>query len=366
MFDALVPASLSKLVGGLATFLHLEDGMSIAASSPSPIQPRPHRHRILVCLDRSPFSEVCLPYAISIAKTFGSEITLTHVMQPHHEHCGSQTADALGWEISRQEARAYLERQQDEASQALGRPIDVRLEQGHPAERIIGLATEIGADLTVLASHGEGGVTQWNLGSTVQQVLAVARGSVFIAHSSSAAPSLVTPKRILLPLDGSVRTESVLPTAARIACAYGAELLLAHIVEEPIASSVLRAGEELVLAAQLAARLEGSAKRYLENVRERLAREVSAVRTVVFRHANERQGLLELSVQEHVDLIVLSAHGAACDPVRPFGSVTAHLLTHSTIPVLVLQDLPPELERPNELAEQLAPALRASYPPEAV
>lgn len=340
--------------------------MSVAASSPPRVQVRPHRHRILVCLDRSPFSEVCLPYAISIAKTFGSEITLMHVMHPYQEHPGPQTTDALCWEISRQEARAYLERKQQEASQALGRSIDVRLEQGHPAERIVWLARELDADLTMLGSHGEGGVTAWNLGSTVQQVLAVMQGSVFIAHSSSAAPSVVIPKRILVPLDGSLRTESVLPTVARIANAYGAELVLAHVVEEPIASSVLRAGEELELAAALAARLEASAARYLVSVRDRLAHEVPAVRTLVVRHANERQGLLEMSQQEHVDLVVLSAHGVACDPARTFGSVTAHLLTHSAIPVLVLQDLPHGLERLNERAERLAPPLRASYPPEAV
>jgi nucleotide-binding universal stress UspA family protein len=335
--------------------------MSLASSKPPHVEESSHRHHILVCLDRSPFSEVCLPYAISIAKTFGSDVTLAHVMKPHREHPGPHTTDALGWEISRQEARAYLEGRQDETSRALGRPIDVRLEQGHPAERIVGLASEIGADLTVLGSHGEGGVTPWNLGSTVQQVLAVTRGSVLIAHSSSVAPSLVTPKRILVPLDGSLRTESVLPTSVRIASAFGAELLLVHVVADPVPSAVLRAGGELELAAQLAARLQASASQYLEGVRDRIAHEVPAVRTVVVRHTNERQGLLELSHREHVDLVVLSAHGAACDPSRVFGSVTAHLLTHSRIPVLVLQDLPSEVERPDELPEQLAPALRASY-----
>ena len=340
--------------------------MSIAHSSPPRIEGSSHRHHILVCLDRSPFSEVCLPYAISIAKTFGSEITLAHVMQPYREHPGPHTTDALGWEISRQEARAYLERHQGELSRTLGRSIDVRLEQGHPAERIVGLASEIGADLTVLGSHGEGGVTPWNLGSTVQQVLAVTRGSVLIAHSSTVAPSLVIPRRILVPLDGSLRTENVLPTATRIASAFGAELLLVHVVAEPVPSAVLREGDELDLAAQLAARLQTSASQYLGGVRDRIAHEVPGVRTVVVRHANERQGLLELSQREQVDLVVLSAHGAACDPARVFGSVTEHLLTHSRIPVLVLQDLPPELERQDGLPEQLAPPLRASYPPGAV
>jgi len=325
----------------------------------------PSQHRILVCLDRSSFSEVCLPYAVSMAKTFGSEITIAHVLQPHYEHGAPQITDAIGWEISRQEARAYLERHQELTAQALGRPVSTRLEQGHPAERIVGLAREVGADLTMLGSHGEGGVTAWSLGSTVQQVLAVTRGSVFIAHSSSAAP-IVEPKRILVPLDGSLRTESVLPAAARISSAYSAELLLVHVVQEPVASSVLRTGEELELAMELAARLEASAKRYLDGIRDRLLHEVPAVRTLVVRHANERQCLLDVAQHEHAELIVLSAHGLACDPARSFGSVTAHLLTHSLVPLLVLQDLPPEVEKPADLAEQIAPQLRASYPPEVV
>jgi nucleotide-binding universal stress UspA family protein len=319
-----------------------------------------------VCLDRSPFSEVCLPYAISIARALSSEMTLMHVMQPRHEHAGPQTGDALNWEISRQEARAYLEQREQETVQALGRPVAVRLEQGHPAERIVGLARELGSDLTVLGSHGTGGVTAWNLGSTVQQVLAVTRGSVFIAHSSLVNPIVVSPKRILVPLDGSLRTESALPTAARLASAYGAELLLVHVVQEPVASLVLRAGEDLELAKALAARLESSAKRYLDGLRDRLAHEVASVRTLVVRHANERQCLLELSQKEHSDLVVLSAHGVACDPERAFGSVAAHLLTHSIVPLLVLQDLADEVGRRDDLAEQLAPPLRASYPPEAV
>lgn len=339
--------------------------MSSAATSPVR-EPRLRVHRVLACLDGSPFSEVSLPYAISIAKTFGSELTLVHVMQPHAEHRGPQITDALAWEISRQEARAYLERQQEETSGALGRPVEIRLEQGHPAERIVGLAREIHADLTILGSHGQAGVTAWNLGSTVQQVLSVTRRSVLIAHSSASPPSVVIPKRILLPLDGSLRTESVLPTAARIANTFGAELLLVHVVQEPIASSVLWADDDLELAKQLATRLEARAARYLEGIRDRIVTEVPAVRTLVVRHQNERQCLLDVSQQEHVDLVVLSAHGVACDPARSFGSVTAYLLTHSVVPLLVLQDLPNEVDRPLDVGVQQAPPLRASFPPEAV
>lgn len=339
---------------------------SAPLAPPRPPRTHPRRaHQILVCLDGSSFSEVCLPYAVSIARTFGSELTLAHVVQPPREFGGAQPTDALAWEIARQEARAYLERHQQEAAAALGRPVQIRLEQGHPAERIIGLARELGTDLTMLGSHGEGGLTEWNLGSTVQQVLAVMRGSVFVAHAGI-TPTVLVPKRILVPLDGSLRTECVLPTAARIARAYTAELVLVHVVQEPVASSVLTTGEDLTLATQLAARLEANARRYLDAVRDRLIHEVPSLYTLVLRHANERQCLLELCEREHIDLVVLSAHGVACDPARSFGSVTAHLLTHSTVPLLVIQDLAPEQRRSDDVTERLAPPLRASYPPEAV
>lgn len=318
-----------------------------------------HEHRILVCVDRSAFGDVCLRYAISLARALSSGLTLVHVMEPFQH--AKPHIDALDWEIARREAGSYLERLEGEAARALGRAVEVRLEQGHPSERIVALAQELRADLTVLGSHGDRGVTPWNLGSTVHQVIAVSRGSVFIAQTSGAA-KVESPRRILVPLDGSRRTESVLPTAARIARAYGAELLLVHVVHKLLPTLVLRATEDLERARELAAHLEVCAKTYLEGLRIGLVREGTPVRTLVTRHANERHSILETSKREHADLIVVAAHGTACDPERTFGSVTEYLLAHSHAPLLVLQDLPEaELHAP-ELVERVAPPLRASFP----
>jgi len=325
--------------------------------------------RVLVCLDRSPFSEVCLPYAVCISKTFGSSLTLLHVQEARHEvsgpRSGPHSTDAVGWEIGRREANEYLERIERQATELSGQRVDVRLEQGHPAERITAIARELGADLTVLGSHGEGGAVAWNLGSTVQQVLAVARGSVLVARSTSLAPSAVRLKRILVPLDGSLRTESVLPIAARIAKAHRAELVLVHVVDEPQPTAVLRAAEELELARELATRLEFQARRYLDHIRDQLAREGVSVRALVVRRVDGHQALLEVAQKEQIDLVVLSAHGATCNAARPFGNVTAHLLAHSVVPLLVLQDLPePEFQRMSDVIdEEVAPPLRASFAP---
>src|SRR5690349_1014267 len=106
--------------------------MSAAEPIRSPVQgPTAQDHgirHVLVCLDRSPLSEVCLPYAVCISKTFGSALTLLHVLEARHERSGPRSGphstDALRWEISRREATDYLERLERQASEQSGQRVD--------------------------------------------------------------------------------------------------------------------------------------------------------------------------------------------------------------------------------------------------
>jgi nucleotide-binding universal stress UspA family protein len=289
-------------------------------------------------LDFSGHSEDCLKQAIFMADACESDITLLHVMQPPHEQPGVHPTDTLGWEISRQQASANLEKF-EKAARASGRPTETVLEQGRPAERIAAVAHDRGADLVVLGSHGEGGATMVSLGSTTQHVLALAQGSVFIARALPTQGESFSPKRILLPLDGSPRTESTLPTVARIARRSGAEVLLAHVVPDPLPTEVLGAQEDIDLARELAGRLESRAKRYLARIQEQLQHDSLQVRSVVVRNADQPQSLLKLAQEEGVDLIALCAHGATCNRERSFGSVSTYLLAHAPMPLVVLQDL---------------------------
>jgi len=316
--------------------------------------------RILLCLDRHPSSEVAVPHAVYLAKTFGGSITLLHVLRSPRRSAGPPANDALAWELSRQEALSYLQKIGAELTQALGQPVALRLEQGRPAERIVDVARELGADITVLGS-GAGGVI---LGSTAQQVLADSRSTILVAHSSTARPVAVKPRRILVPLDGSVRAESVLPAATRIAQANGATLLLAHIVQEPVATAVLDAAEAMELARQLATWLQAGARIYLDQLRQRLAQDGAAVEVIVARHVNDRKSLIDIAQNQHADLIVLSAHGAACDSAQSFGGVTDYLVGHTKLPVLVVQDLPEAASQHlEEVDTTMRPpsSLRASY-----
>jgi nucleotide-binding universal stress UspA family protein len=279
------------------------------------------------------------------------------VMQPAGDYAGPQAVDALGWEISRQEALKYLERTELEVSQSLGRSVDVRLEQGCAANRIADVAEELGADLIVIGRGGGGLAPHRSLGSTAQHVLALARRSVFVAHSPSAAAFR---QCVLVPLDGSLRAESVLPVASKLVRAHGAEMLLIHVVREPLPTALLSAAEDMKLARTLAGTLEANAQRYLERLRRQVqqADGTTAVRTLVVRHPNECQCLLDIADRERGILLVVSAHGAACESAQPVGSVTAYLVAHSGSPLLVLQDVSArERHGVQEGRGRLAPAL---------
>jgi nucleotide-binding universal stress UspA family protein len=294
------------------------------------------RH-ILVCLDRSEFSQSCVRQARFIADACGAKITLLHVMpSPPGSHEASR-ADALEWEIAKRETTRYLAHTRDALGPLPGE-VHAELTQGSPAEQIVAVAREVGADLTILSSHGEGGEDGCELGSTAQHVFALAPGSILLAQPTGSAR--VPPRRIVVPLDGSVRSECVLPLVGKLAGHDEAEVLLVHVVTDPTPTAVLSDADDVRLAQSLASRLEAKAKRYLLRIRARLLYEVPVVKTLVVLRAEERQALLDVAAQQGADMLILTAHGSTCNAERAFGSVASYLLAHAKLPLFVLQDIP--------------------------
>lgn len=295
---------------------------------------------VLVCLDRSRAAEAALPLATHLAKADGASVILFHVLEPPPDGVEACATDALDCEIARQEARAYLET----LSQRVVEPgvrVEHRLAEGQPARGVAALAAELDADLVVVSRFGEGGRDEWELGDTAQKILALARGAVLVVPPDARAPGpRVPPRKILVPLDGSLRGESVLPAALHLARADDAELVLAHVVTDPVRTAVLDAPADLALAHELADRLVARAQVYLDGVCAELRRAGGRVAAVVTRATDHREGIVALAATREIDLVVLAAHGVVCNPRRRFGSVAAHLIEHAGAPVLVIQDLP--------------------------
>lgn len=335
------------------TASEVEPGLSTRARRTTPPSGTPAvgvvRH-VLVCLDRSATAASCIAQASTIARAFDARVTLTHVMPSS----SGPRLDALEWEIERRECERYLGDLRASIEGELPHGVSTMVTQGAPADRIVATAKEIGADLVILSSHGAHGDADAPLGDTAQRVLTLASGSVLLVHPTGCR---VPPSHIVVPLDGSARTEAVLPAVITLARASGAEVSLVHVVCDRGATAMLSDPADLELSRRLSERVEISAVGYLERTKARVLHDLPVVHTVVRRSADERRGILEAAQEAGADLIVLAAHGTTCNAEHTFGNVASYLLSRAPTPVLVLQDLEPRV-RPYDCAGLARPPIR--------
>jgi nucleotide-binding universal stress UspA family protein len=296
---------------------------------------------VIVCLDGSASAESALPLAAHLAELDGGRLTLMRVIEPRDEAPEVRATDAIAWEVAREHARTYVRRIAAELTPK-GVVAEGRVAEGSPAREIKSLATQTAADLIVLSTHGDGGDGTWELGSTARKILDVAGSPLLVVPGQPRRSRTVSIplRRIFVPLDGSLRGEYALPTALRLARADGAEIVLAHVASEPIKSEVLYTDGDLALACDLANRLASRADSYLEQVRARISAGGANARKAVSRATDYRAGLTSLAASVDADLVLLTAHGCVSDARRKFGSVSSYFIAHSTVPVLVLQDMP--------------------------
>jgi nucleotide-binding universal stress UspA family protein len=302
-------------------------------------------HEIVACLDGSEFGSGIVPHAQLVAKTLGARLTLLHVLELESAS-GGTPPDPLDWEIRQREARTHLE---GLAAPLVELEYDIRVEliQGRPAEQICAWVERKGVDLTVLCSHGAHGVSDWNLASTARKLIERTPGSLLLVPAAAAVKGgEVRYRRILVPLDGSPRAESVVPMAVRIAASQNAELLLVHVVSVPEITRIGPLDEE---GAELERRWSEHnrkvARVYLDRLRARTSQQKSGVRAIVTSDGTARAGLERLIREEEVDLVVMSAHGLTGRTDCPCGSVTEYALTHATVPLLVVRDRAPHCAR---------------------
>lgn len=293
---------------------------------------------VLACVDGSLFGESVMPHAQLVAQAMGARLTLLRVLEADPA-LGGTPQDPLDWGIRRREAQAHLDGLTAQVTDLKG-ALRSELIQGRAAEQICRWAEQHAVDLTVLCSHGAHGVTEWDLASTARKLIDRIPGSLLLVPAAAAARGgEVRYRRILVPLDGSPRAESVVPVAMRIAASQGAEVLFVHVVPIP---EITRTGPLDAAGADLERRvLEHNhriASAYLDRLRARASQSGSRVRALVVGDGSVRGQLGRLIREERADLVVMSAHGHTGRSDSPYGSVTEHAVTHATTPLLVVRD----------------------------
>lgn len=300
---------------------------------------------ILVPLDGSSLAECTLPHALSIGQASGAQVTLLHVLDPIPAQDPVTAVDPWYWNVRIVEAGAYL----DEVCARLPSAdlhLATTLEEGHAADCIIKYAHDHRVNLIAMSSHGQSGLSGWNISSVIQKVLLRACTSALIVpayHSMQLDWTGLRYERVVVPLDCSQRAEYVLPVAAKLAACHQASLLLAHIVSRPeMPSHLPLTRREVDLADQVVERNRRAADQYLQQVRSWLSSESFDIQTCLLVSESPIEALHELVEQEGADLLILNAHGYSNGCRRPYGSVTLSFIAYGALPLLILQDLPAE------------------------
>jgi nucleotide-binding universal stress UspA family protein len=297
-------------------------------------------NRILLPVDRSPLAECVLPHAVALARAFESRLLLVHVMEAPRRGSWRRAVDPLNWRIRKTEAQSYL----DELALRLkdaGVTSERQVLEGPAADQIVDLSHREEIPLVLLSSHGQSGLSGWNVSSVVQKIILRAHTSVMIVRAyepASADISNLHYRRILLPVDGSQRAEFVLPVAATLARLHEADILLAHVVRRPeMPRQMPPTAQDVELADRLVERNQQEAARYLDGLRSRLPANAET-RVIIGEHVSST--LHELVEQEHIDLVLLTAHGYSSQNRWPYGSVVSSLITYGATALLIVQDLP--------------------------
>ncbi|HSM57815.1 MAG TPA: universal stress protein [Candidatus Sulfomarinibacteraceae bacterium] len=135
-------------------------------------------------------------------------------------------------------------------------------------------------------------------------------------------------KRILLPLDGSLLAECVLPHARAMARAMEAEIIVTHVLEQE--NEVSREGQLDPLAWHLR---KAEAETYLDEVRGRLA---DTPVQVALLQGSAATTLVEFAQEREVDLIILSSHGSSGLSGWNVGSVAQKIIYRAKTSLMIV------------------------------
>ncbi len=142
---------------------------------------------ILLATDGSPASANAARAAVGLARKHEAQLSALYVVDPY-PYLNVGEANPLGFQ-------AYMSAATEHASEAHQRVRELCAEGGEPlefhalriddksaSEGIVQAATNCGADLVVVGSHGRSGIARLMLGSVAQKVVAQSPVPVLVAR----------------------------------------------------------------------------------------------------------------------------------------------------------------------------------------
>jgi nucleotide-binding universal stress UspA family protein len=281
---------------------------------------------ILTPLDGSRLAEESLRAACATARRTAAVL---HMALVHHPVAagGDSAAMAPAFDdlerMAREGEERYLAQVAERAREAHGIRIETSILDGPVAEALETHAERIGAGLVVMTTHGRGVVSRFWLGSVADHLLRHLEIPLLLLRHQErpTVDSRMAFRRMLVPLDGSARSESVLEPALTLCPPPTAEFALVRVISVELDD---------------VPRMRGIAAAYLDAVADRLERRGCRVSTTVVESASVAEAILEQGRPEATDCIAIATRGESGVKRLVVGSVTDKVVRGADVPVLAL------------------------------
>ena len=286
--------------------------------------------RVLAATDGTDNGNRAVVTGIGLAKRAGAEVDiLTVVSETMPPIVTPFSGWAPGWSPESLAALEQVNKQsvESQAREAGAPHAPVHVLRGRPAFMISETARDLDADVIVLGAHHQAAVERFLLGSTAEKVTRMADSPILVATEERRRAF----QRVLVALDVSPQSRTVLESAATIVASEGAEVRALY-VQEPLSeavisvmSSALGEMESRLADAQESARLE---------FEELLADFVDSSRTSISIADRVRSGragveILKEAEEWNSDLVVLGTHGHGFIHRLVIGSTSLEVLRHT-------------------------------------
>jgi nucleotide-binding universal stress UspA family protein len=284
------------------------------------------------------FSETSIAAARWAVEHFApnADITLLHVIDvPDRPSFAEELLPAT--DTIESVARRSAERHMRSVIASISPRVGFEIRLGKPHEQIVEAARVRRADVIVVGPHDDRHARSRWLGATAEQIVRTSPIPVLVAVDPPPRP----PRTLLVPVNESRLTGSILAWASRFAETFDAEVKLLHVWSESLyayVASMAHAGTSDDLAAQRVVEQEirDSTTHWLADLTEAGFRGRRAA--AIVRHGQVADVTLDIAAATHADLIVMGKSGGLVIAPSPFGSTLRTLLHRAPCSVFVVAE----------------------------
>lgn len=295
--------------------------------------------RILCPTDLSEIASRAVDHAVALARFYGGEVHLLHVVEPLlHGHGVPRFYPS--WTALNPAVREELELSLAglaAPARTLGIPVRHEIAEGGTVDVLLDRARSLPADIVVMGTHGRGGFEHLVLGSVTEKVMRKAPCPVMTVPPPAAGLhplGSVLYSRILCPIDFSGASLHALRHALSLAQESKARLTVMHAIEWA-APDTAEARPTWFDVPEFERHMEHDARERMRLLLPEDARDWCEVEQIlswgrpwreILREAEERQS----------ELIVMGVRGRGALDLAVFGSTTQHVVRAARCPVMVI------------------------------